>query len=64
MACKNKKAQDAQVFPGVATDIAEGCKKTRKLEKEATESLNDNHNIGDFDAPVDDPAVPSDSTEA
>ncbi|MDE6497067.1 MAG: hypothetical protein K2L21_00200 [Muribaculaceae bacterium] len=61
MACKNKKAQDAHVYPGVATDMAEGCKKSPRLEKEATEELNDNHSIGDFDAPVDDPAVPADA---
>lgn len=61
MACKNKNAHDAQIYPGVATDMGEGCKKSRRLESEATEELNDNHNIGDFDAQYDDPATPADA---
>lgn len=50
-------------FPGVATDIADNMHATRTLEDEATKMLNDNHNVGDYDAPVDNPAAPSDAIE-
>ncbi len=62
MACKNKKkAHEADVYAGVDKDMADHGKTTRKLEREATATLDDNSSMGHFDYPVGDPAVPSDA---